>query len=83
VTKEEIEVWQLAKKHLSNRGLLEVSNHLKNDKVRMAKFYILGVIDAKVSDNKISEIEAERAYEILDLIGSDKEIVRNKPGRIQ
>lgn len=66
-TPERQAITQVASQHLSEKGQVEVAEYLENDGVRSAKLYLLGAIDARWVDKKISDKEAAEAYRALNV----------------
>ncbi len=65
MTEEHKKLWELAKKHLDEKGQNKISNYLKEDRVEAVRYYLLGSIDALWGKKKISENEAKEAYRII------------------
>ena len=61
---------ELAKRYLNKEGVEKVEGHLADNKLSVAKSYILGAIDSLWKKMEISDEEATQAYKSL---GIDKE----------
>lgn len=71
----------LAKKYLGPDEIAEISINLEEGGKRKVSFYLLGVIDRMWSDKKISDEEARKAYDIINLPPEEKAEVRTSKAK--
>lgn len=78
----ELDILQLAEKHLSEEGQSRVKKHLDNMEDDLAKAYFLGVIDSRVASGELSNEDHREACEILGINNKDAYRIRTGGGKI-
>ncbi|TSC70893.1 MAG: hypothetical protein CEO12_18 [Parcubacteria group bacterium Gr01-1014_46] len=82
MTKEEMDIWELAVRILGPKGQIQVSNHLKEGKIVLAKCFLLGVLDRRFAEGQLEGIDPARDYQTVNLDPSIKERIRQQTGRL-